>query len=327
MYKKYLTTVAFFMVIIFTLLGCEKGTDSPTQTIPVLTTTIVTGLSSVSANSGGNIASDGGASVTSRGVCWGTNQTPTITDSKTTNGTGSGVFTSSITGLAANTTYYVRAYATNSVGTGYGSAVSFTTLSLSENTVTDIDGNVYQTVRIGNQVWMAENLKVTKYKDGETIPYVASVSAWGSLATPGFCWTNNDISYKNSNGGLYNWYVVHTGKLAPEGWHIPTDAEWKILAAYLGGESIAGGKMKAVTRWGSPNVGGTNSSGFNAFPVDYRNYDGVIFQITTGLTSYWASDQFDNSYAYSVRLTNDSQELIYYHVRKTYGYSVRCIKD
>ena len=108
--------------------------------------------------------------------------------------------------------------------------------------VVDIDGNVYHTVTIGTQVWMVENLKTTKYNDGTAIPLVTDNTAWGALTTPGYCWYNNDsATYKNTYGALYNWYAVNTGKLAPTGWHVPTDSEWTVLTTYLGGQSVAGG--------------------------------------------------------------------------------------
>jgi len=110
------------------------------------------------------------------------------------------------------------------------------------STVTDIDGNVYHIVAIGTQVWMAENLKTTKYNDGTFIPLVTDSTAWGNLSTPGYCWYNNDAAtYKNTYGALYNWFTVNTGKLSPKGWHIPSDTEWETLITYLGGESLAGG--------------------------------------------------------------------------------------
>ena len=114
------------------------------------------------------------------------------------------------------------------------------------NTVTDIDGNAYHTVAIGTQVWMVENLKTTRYNDGTAIPLVTDSAVWGNLtSTPGYCWYNNDMSmYKNLYGALYNWYAVSTEKLAPEGWHVPTNSEWGVLINYLGGDTSAGGAMK-----------------------------------------------------------------------------------
>ncbi len=161
--------------------------------VPVLSTAEVTGVTHAAAQCGGNITSDGGATVTARGVCWSTNLTPTVADSKTTDGTGAGSFTSSITGLTDSTAYYVRAYATNSNGTGYGNTSSFTTTD-SMGTVTDIDGNIYQTVKIGNQWWMAENLKVTHYRNGDAIPNVTDNTAWEGLTTGAYCNYNNDTA-------------------------------------------------------------------------------------------------------------------------------------
>jgi len=213
-------------------------------TLPTVNTNAIINITQTTATSGGVITSDGGATVTERGVCWSTSQTPTITDNKTTDGTGAGSFTSAISGLTANTTYYVRAYATNNKGTGYGSAMSFTTLeggsgaivfnpNITYGSMTDIDGNTYKTVTIGTQTWMAENLKVTKYNDGTNIPNVTDDTEWGNLTTGAYCNYNNDQSNVATYGRLYNWYAVNTGKLCPTGWHVPSDAEWTTLEDYL----------------------------------------------------------------------------------------------
>ena len=156
-----------------------------------------------------------------------------------------------------------------------------------EPTVVDIDGNVYHTVTIGTQVWMVENLKTTKYNDGTAIPLVTDSAAWDELTTPGYCWYNNDsATYKNPYGALYNWYAVSTGKLAPTGWHVPTDSEWAVLTTYVGntyygGLDSAGGALKSTdkTYWLSPNTGATNSSGFSALPGGFRDYVGTFYSI------------------------------------------------
>ena len=149
-----------------------------TLTTPTLTTTTPSSITVTAASSGGNITSNGGAAVTARGVCWNTSTNPTTANSITSNGTGNGTFTSNITGLVANTTYYVRAYATNSVGTAYGNQDTIKTYT---GTVTDCDGNIYYTITIGTQVWMAENLRTTHYRTGcAAIPFLSSNASWSS---------------------------------------------------------------------------------------------------------------------------------------------------
>ncbi len=201
--------------------GNEMSFTTQPGEIATLTTSSISGIGQSLATCGGNVTSDGVSTVT-RGVCWATVATPTINDSKTIDGTGTGIFSSSITGLTANTKYFVRAYATNNAGTGYGNELSFTTQQ--GETVTDIDGNVYNEVTIGTQVWMVENLKTTQYNDGTAIPLVADNTAWSILTTGGYCWAYNDeATFKNTYGALYNWYTINT-KLCPTGWHVPNDA-------------------------------------------------------------------------------------------------------
>ena len=199
--------------------------------LPTVTTTAASSITSSTASSGGNVTSDGGSTITARGVCWGTSGGPTIAGSKTTETGTTGIFTSSLASLTAGATYYVRAYATNSSGTSYGNEISFTTLSfngiifnpnLTYGSITDKDGNVYRTIQIGTQVWMAENLKTTKYNDGNSIPNVTDNTTWRNLATPAYCYYNNDgVTNKSIYGALYNWFTVNTGKLCPTGWHVP----------------------------------------------------------------------------------------------------------
>ena len=196
-------------------------------------------------------------------------------------------------------------------------------------TVTDIDGNVYQTVTIGSQVWMADNLATTRFNDGTSIPQVKNDTAWGSLLTPAYCWYFNDgVTYKYSYGALYNWYAVNTGKLAPAGWHVPTDDEWTILFTYMGGDSIAGGKMKSMSSlWHTPNTGATNSSGFSAAPGGYRNsYDGS-FYLYTMFGVWWSSTEiYDNASSYHTLGYNSTKVTHGMNMQST-GYSVRCVKN
>ena len=168
---------------------------------PIVITTSISNLTLNSAQSGGDVTNDGGAPVTTHGICWSTSQNPTIVDKSYHDGTGTGSFTSSITGLAPNTTYYVRAYATNSSGTAYGPQVSFTTYK--PDAITDIDGNYYNIVTIGSQVWLGENLKTTRYNDGTPIPNVTDNIAWASLTSPAYCWFRNDRTNFEKPMGLY----------------------------------------------------------------------------------------------------------------------------
>jgi uncharacterized protein (TIGR02145 family) len=309
--------------------GTNYGSDltfitPPLIVLPTVTTGITSATSSTTATSGGNVTSDGGASVTVRGVCWSTSSNPTIAlSTKTSDGSGTGSFLSNMTGLTANTTYYVRAYATNNVGTAYGNQIVFSTYG-----VMDIEGNGYKTVVIGTQVWMAENLKTTKYNDGTNIPNINDNTEWGNLTTPGYCWYNNDANtYKNVYGALYNWYTVNTGKLCPTGWHVPTDVEWTTLTTYLGGLSVAGGKLKEVgtNHWQNPNTGATNETGFTALPGGRRYPD--AFDHLGDIGNWWSATEYDASYVWNRDVIYISSEMGRGNYRKNHGFSIRCLKD
>jgi uncharacterized protein (TIGR02145 family) len=317
-----------------------------TSTIPVLTTIAISDITETTASCGGNISSDENSNVTVRGICWSTTQNPTISDHKTTDGTGIGDFTSNLTGLTANTTYYVRAYAINSRGTAYGDEKSFTTQqgSGTTTTVTDEDGNVYNTIVIGTQTWMVENLKVTKYNDGSDIPYVTDATAWGDLTTAAYCWYENDENNKEPHGALYNWYVVNNNdkNICPIGWHIPTKAEYDLLISYLGGgdKELASKKLRerGTTYWPDPNSG-TNESGFKAILSGYRDvYDAEITFITNNdpgdgiFTSWWYNSEADNDLSagiadnFTITDGDVSTAFSLLNNRKN-GFSVRCIKN
>ena len=199
-----------------------------------------------------------------------------------------------------------------------------------DSTVTDIDGNTYKTVTIDTQIWMVEDLKTTKYNDGTAIPLVeADNNEWSNLTEPGYCWYNNDHeTYGNTYGILYNWYAVNTGKLCPAGWHVPTDAEWTILTDYLGGENVAGGKLKeaGTTHWNSPNAGATNETGFSALPGGYRSDVGTFYYV--GFDGYWwSATDLGMNYAWYRDMMFYNSDIRALTGIKRNGFSVRCLKD
>ena len=197
-------------------------------------------------------------------------------------------------------------------------------------TITDIDGNVYHTVTIGTQVWMVENLKTTRYNDGTEIPKVIDSADWNNLVTPAYCWMDHDSAViKESYGALYNWYAVNSGKLCPEGWHVPTSAEWESLIDYLGGIDVAGGKLKesGLDHWAEPNEGATNISGFAALPGGCRVIMENYFLYFQFKGYWWTSSEEDTENAWWWSLDYAGTNVIGYFIAKQYGFSVRCIKD
>ncbi len=203
--------------------------------------------------------------------------------------------------------------------------------SIDENTGTIIDneGNTYTTVKIGTQWWMSENLKTTKYNDGIKIPNVADRTEWMNLTTPGFTWYDNDMAtYDDTYGVLYNWEVVNTGKLCPAGWHVSTDDEWTSLSDYLGGEHVAGGKLKEVdtTMWFSPNTGATNESGFRGLPGGGREWS-ADFANMRWFGFWWTSTELNTEKAWYRDLNYKLSSIQRYTYFKASGFSVRCVKD
>jgi uncharacterized protein (TIGR02145 family) len=307
--------------------------------LALVTTSQVTNITATTAVCGGNITEEGGAPVTARGVVWSNSENPTVTNNLglTSNGSGVGGFVSNITGLTPETEYYVRAYATNSFGTAYGNQWTFTTIFIcGTTTVTDIDGNVYNTVLIGDQCWMKEDLRTTKYRDGSVIPNLTDNTEWQNTTSGTYVWYNNNVSFKNSYGALYNGITVSNTSpgLCPIGWHVPATNDFDVLFSYLGGTTMAGGKMKSTRttpdphpRWESPNTGATNESGWTGYPGGSRNENGIFGGLgfigewwTTGMilpSGDRISRQLGYNFSYIFNLTHDNN----------YGISVRCLKD
>jgi uncharacterized protein (TIGR02145 family) len=195
--------------------------------------------------------------------------------------------------------------------------------------VTDFDGNFYRTVLIGDQCWMMDNLKVTHYRNGDTIPNVADANEWHGFGEGAFCDFNNDPVNVDTYGRLYNWYAVTDGRnIAPEGWHVATLEEWQALADYLGGNAIAGGKLKATgtTFWLSPNTGATNESGFTAMPGGYRNDWGQFVHMADE-ARFWTSTMYTGTNGEYLYLVYNNSELLQTWLYWRFGLSVRCVKD
>ena len=426
-----------------TAYGNEVSFKTIQLEVPVLTTTAITSITTTTAVSGGNITADNGGAVTERGICWGTTTNPTTSSTKTSDGSGIGSFVSNLTGLQPGTNYYVRSYATNTVGTAYGNEVVFKTLqppaattlaatgvtsstatlngkvnandqsttvtfeygasatygqnvnatpnTISGNTdtdvnaiivgltegtvyhfrikaensngitygidltfttpvltsVTDTEGNIYNIITIGTQVWLKENLKVTKYNIGIPIPLVTDETSWETLTSPGYCWYNNDeVTNKSVFGAIYNWYVTDAttnggNNVCPVGWHVPTDIEWTTLSDYLinngygyQGSSIDIGKSMASTSgWATAltpgNVGNdqatNNSSGFTGRPGGVRGPG--WFSYTGVYANWWTSTENTATDAYFRNLGYENKNFFRSPSPKNYGFSVRCLKD
>jgi len=318
--------------------------------IPTVITTDVSAISAVTAESGGNVTSDGGAEVSIRGVCWSTIPNPTTSDNHTINGNGSGVFVSQLTSLSPETTYYIRAYAINSAGTGYGNELIFTTNPTSGQpcpdmpTVTDVDGNSYNTVLIGDICWMKDNLKTTKYRNGEVILNAGNIAFnWSSNTAGAYTWYNNDIMIKSAYGGLYNWQaVINSSGLCPEGWRIPGDAEFTNLTDYIEGNTAEKGNLlKSCRQINSPLGGdcdtdvhprwnehsthhGTDNHSFSALPGGIRNSAGIFDQI--GSYGYlWSFNESSAGSAWYRGFLYNYGGVFRSSGSKNNGFAVRCI--
>jgi uncharacterized protein (TIGR02145 family) len=320
-----------------TAYGNQVSFTTTAVVVPTLTTTAISAVDLTTAASGGDITSNGNGTITTSGICWSATGTPTVADlTKTTDGSLTGSFVSNLTGLTAGTAYHVRAYASNSAGTGYGNEIIFSTQ------IADADAvpNHYNTVVIGSQVWMAENLKTVRYNTGTPITNITGDGAWAldSVAqTPAYCWYNDDISNRDAHGALYNFWAVNSGDLCPTGWHVPSDADFKVLESFLGvsGATIdnygwrgtnQGAQLKSTTGWDTPN--GTNTSGFNAVPGGYRYYKTGTSNNLTTIAFYWTTTyDAPPTRAWDRQLLDSRNDVFRGVIPLGAGKSVRCLKD
>lgn len=319
--------ISIFLVL---TVSCKKIDNN----LPTVTTSEISDKTTYSAKGGGEVTDDGGTSVTERGVCWSIYQNPTTADSITSDGQGTGVFTSELKDLTPDKIFYVKAYATNSAGTAYGSEISFTTDSTGSgksNFIDIRDGHDYRTQIIGNQTWMAENLAYLPAVSGplagsESLPYYY---VYGSDSSD-VAIAKDSANYK-TYGVLYNWPAAMVS--CPEGWHLPSETEWNVLIESIG--SPAGGKLKEIgtirkdigkTHWEFPNTGATNESGFTAIPGGER-YSLGIFRYITTYAVFWTTAIRDGTSAWTWHLYYDNNTVNRDYFSKSNGFSVRCLKN
>lgn len=329
--------------------GTQRSFTTPVTTPTVTTNNTINNITGNGATTGGNVTATGGASVTARGVCWSTSQNPTLNDSHTSNGSGTGSFTSNLTDLQPETTYYVRAYATNSAGTAYGNSVSFTIPFICSATITDIDGNTYHTLQLGNQCWMKENLKTTHYANGTSIALGSSTSTSTAYRYN----PNNNATNVATYGYLYNWKAVMRNSssssanpsgvqgICPNGWHVPSDAEWIQLTDFVSGQSqyVCGNDntniakaLASSTGWNSStttcatgnNSSTNNATIFSALPAGGYNSDYYGFG---NLINIWSATENNGNFAYISNLFYNSTIVRIDGISKSYGYSVRCLRN
>jgi len=324
--RAYVTTqlgTSYGEVLTFSTYGTPKVTGGSVSDVTDITATV-----------SGTVSSDGGATVTDRGICWSTSPNPTISNNKAAGSAGTGLISVGISGLASGNEYYARIYAVNEWGPSYGTQISFVT------GMRDFDNNLYACVKIGSQIWTKENLKVIHYRNGDAIPNVTDNAAWAALESTGldaYCWYNNDINNKDIYGALYNWYTVNNNRgIAPLGWHVASDADVDVLSSYLGGDiSIfgnnisAGGKLKetGTAHWNSDNLGATNETGFTALGSGYRHdYYGTFDCLKIG-GDWWTSTSNEDLYAryYEVDCGDIMLDRAAYF--KGTGMSIRLVKD
>ena len=336
--------------------GTAYGDTVSLTTIGLPPTVTTTAASSVTANSavtGGDVISDGGVPVTERGICWNTTGNPTMADNVIASGSGTGSFSVNMTGLSGGTTYYVKAYAINAVDTSYGSTINYTTLIpwTCGNTITDYDNNAYNTLQLGSQCWMAENLRTTHYANGSTITLITSTAT--STSDRYRYYPNNDINNVSTYGYLYNWCAVMNGAtssstnpsgvqgICPNGWHIPSDAEWTQLTDYVSSQSqywcdgvntniakaLAGqnGWLSSTT---SCAVGNTplnnNSTGFNGVPAGYFT---ASFTEPGNRVYFWSSTDDGSTSVYVKRIRYSSATILATSYDKYSALTVRCVKN
>jgi len=329
----------YLLIILSTLLlSCNKKDKEPAT----LTTTNVITITDTTATVTGKITNDGNLEIIERGVVWSEHQNPTIEDNSIIDNSNNDNIYVQIVGLSSASNYFVRTYAQNKVGVSYGNEIEFTTtytiLSNSGQAVTDIDGNTYETLVLGNgQTWMTENLRVSSCSDGTPITNIQNNNDWSSLNTSAWSFYNNNSNYETPYGKLYNWHSVISCDVCPTGWRVPSIEDFNELVNYLDPNSNktemindAGSKMKTLGTlyWAGDNTNATNESGFSAIPGGSRTMDGTFSLTFDHYARYWTINEDGSSIgAYGAFISYSSSSLQVMGFHKTEGLSIRCIKN
>jgi uncharacterized protein (TIGR02145 family) len=316
------------------------------SSFPTVITRPILNIGDTSATFGGCVTSNGNSTITARGVCWSTSPNPTINDSLRIIGNVLGGFSSNVSTLARATTYYMRAYATNDIGTAYGHEERFTTDYANCGTVTDVEGNVYKTVIIGTQCWMRENLRTTKYADNGPIPYGNTDM---SYSDPYYYYPGSQENVP-TYGLLYNWRAAMKNEISsenepsgvqgvcPEDWHLPSVTEWEKLRNYVSSqpayrcEDGIAKSLASTTGWVEDdfsctvgnNPSANNATGFSIPPAGYF----AAWHENSGYTArLWSATELDGTIGHNLILVNNSYGAYIDYNPKEIGYSVRCVRN
>ena len=316
--KNLLKGLLSLALLSMVLVGCNKDDDE--DKTPKLSSPIAKYIGEDFATITAEVLDDAELVVREKGICWNTATNPTVDDNKVEYEKSYDQFQCEIEDLTKGTTYYAKAYVrTDDDKITYSSEVTFTTTE----PVVDEDGNSYKTVIIGSQTWMAENLRTTKYNDGESIPNVTDEDTWSELETPAYSWWENDNT-KTDRGAYYNYYTVLTEKLAPTGWHVPTEEEWNTLIEFVGEKP--GDKLKAGS-FSDRYFNGNAETHFYAWLEGYRASGSGTFGRGGEWVFYWYLDKTTSDYTYAMRMEDDKPDVKKDFNSMQMGFHVRCIKD
>lgn len=313
-------TTYYIRAYITNEVGTAYGNTIVIKTVPVADLSEITiSASTFSLTANVNVNSDYGTEITERGFCWGMNENPTKNHNFAISNKGIGSYSYKIAKLNSSTQYYVRAYAQNKYGIIYGNSKSIKTLDKT-GTFTDISGNTYKYISIGEQTWMASDLKTGKYRNGDVISDFVSLNS--TVGTVGNYYTNPNY------GKFYNWYAIADSRnIAPVGWHVATDDDWTQLENFIGGNDVAGGKLKeSLEYWFQPNAA-TDEYGFKALPTGYRFGDGSFSTSGFSMGYWWTATSSTETEAFNRALYYRDTKSRKQSADKRIGMAVRCLRD